>query len=96
MVQHDGVKANQATTYTKREVDTTRGLKANQSTTYTKTEVQQLFLNRIDNAPTSLDTLNELANELSNDVKFAINIRNQKALKARITYVHGQFALQAQ
>jgi hypothetical protein len=35
----DALKANQATTYTKTEVDTADALKANQATTYTKTEV---------------------------------------------------------
>ncbi|MFM7988331.1 MAG: hypothetical protein ACKPKO_54370, partial [Candidatus Fonsibacter sp.] len=96
------LKANQLTTYTKVEVDglvppnsdknyvdTQLALKADQLTTYTKTEVQQLFLNLIDDAPASLDTLNELATALANDANFATNIQNQIALKASITYVDG-------
>ncbi|MFM7978592.1 MAG: hypothetical protein ACKPKO_04685, partial [Candidatus Fonsibacter sp.] len=77
------------------QVDTALGLKANQSTTYTKAEVQQLFLNLIDNAPASLDTLNELATALANDANFATNIQNPIALKVSITYVDGQLALKA-
>ena len=38
---------------------------------YTKLEVQQMFLNLIDNAPGSLDTLNELAAALGDDSNFA-------------------------
>ena len=90
-----GLKVDQVTTYTIAPVDTALGLKANQSTTYTKAEVQQLFLNLIDNAPASLDTLNELANALANDANFATNIQNQIALKSSITYVDGQLALKA-
>ncbi|MFM7980555.1 MAG: hypothetical protein ACKPKO_14680, partial [Candidatus Fonsibacter sp.] len=60
--------------YTIAQVDTALSLKANQSTTYTNTEVQQLFLSLIDNAPASLDTLNELANALANDANYATTI----------------------
>ncbi|MFM7988874.1 MAG: hypothetical protein ACKPKO_57140, partial [Candidatus Fonsibacter sp.] len=77
-----GLKANELNTYTITQVDTALGLKANQTTTYTKTEVQQLFLNLIDNASASLDTVNELDNALANDAIFATNIQNQIALKA--------------
>ena len=60
---------------------------------YTKTEIQQMFLNLIDNAPASLDTLNELANALADDANYAATIQNQLALKAPITYVDSQLAL---
>ena len=62
---------------------------------YTKAEVQQMFLNLIDNAPASLDTLNELANALADDANYAATIQNQLALKAPITYVDSQLALKA-
>ena len=52
-------------------------------------------MNRIDNDPASLNTLNELATALANDANFANNIQNQIALKASSTYVDGQLALQA-
>ncbi|MFM7989261.1 MAG: hypothetical protein ACKPKO_59100, partial [Candidatus Fonsibacter sp.] len=74
-----GLKANQLPPYTITQVGTALGLKANQSTTYTKTEVQQFFLNLVDNAPASLNTLNELATALANDASFANNIQNQIA-----------------
>ncbi|MFM7989196.1 MAG: phage tail protein, partial [Candidatus Fonsibacter sp.] len=48
---------------------------------YTKTEIQHMFLNLIDNAPASLDTLNELANALADDANYAATIQNQLALK---------------
>ncbi|MFM7986665.1 MAG: hypothetical protein ACKPKO_45855, partial [Candidatus Fonsibacter sp.] len=54
-----------------------------------------MFLNLIDNAPASLNTLNELATALDNDANFATNIQNQIALKASITYVDGHLALKA-
>ena len=38
---------------------------------YTKQEVQQMFLNFIDNAPDTLDTLNELAKALAYDANYA-------------------------
>ena len=38
---------------------------------YTKLEVQHMLLNLIDNAPESLDTLNELAAALGDDSNFA-------------------------
>ena len=60
---------------------------------YTKTEIQHMFLNLIDNAPASLDTLNELANALAGDANSAATIQNQLALKAPITYVDSQLAL---
>ncbi|MFM7987827.1 MAG: hypothetical protein ACKPKO_51795, partial [Candidatus Fonsibacter sp.] len=72
------------------EVDTALGLKANQATTYTKTEVQQLFLNLIDNAPASLDTLNELANALANDANYATTVQNQLATKANTSDVYNK------
>ena len=59
---------------------------------YTKAAVQRMFLNLIDNAPASLDTLNELANALADDANFATTIQNQLALKASITYVDSQLA----
>ena len=54
-----------------------------------------MFLNLIDNAPASLNTLNELATALANDANFATNVQNQIALKASITYVDGQLTLKA-
>ena len=41
-----------------------------------------MFLNLIDNAPASLDTLNELANELGDDYNFAAWVRAQLDLKS--------------
>ncbi|MFM7989250.1 MAG: hypothetical protein ACKPKO_59045, partial [Candidatus Fonsibacter sp.] len=49
--------------------------------------------NLIDNAPASLDTLNELANALADDANYAATIQNQLALKAPITYVDSQRAM---
>ena len=60
---------------------------------YTKAEVQQMRLNLTDNAPASLDTLNELANALADDANYAATIQNQLALKAPIKYVDSQLAL---
>ena len=54
-----------------------------------------MFLILTDNAPALLDTLNELANALANDKNIAITIQNRKKLKASMTYVDGQLALQA-
>ena len=54
-----------------------------------------MCLNLRDNAPASLDTLNELANALADDANFATTIQNQLALKASITYVDSQLALKA-
>ena len=52
-----------------------------------------MFLNLTDNAPTSLDTLNEINNSLADDAKFATASQNQLALKASSTYVDSQLAL---
>ncbi|MFM7979152.1 MAG: hypothetical protein ACKPKO_07525 [Candidatus Fonsibacter sp.] len=42
---------------------------------YTKAEVQHMFfLNLVDNAPASLDTLNELANALADDANYAATV----------------------
>ena len=41
-----------------------------------KIETRQLFLNLIDNAPASLDTLNELAAALADDATYASVIQN--------------------
>ena len=87
------LKADQSTTDTIEQVDTARALKANQSTTYIETEVQQLFLNLIDNAPASLDTLNELANALANDANYAATIQNQLDLKANQSDVYNKLAI---
>ena len=41
---------------------------------YTKQEVQPMFLNLIDSATESLDTLNELANALADNANYAAAI----------------------
>ena len=41
-----------------------------------KIETRQLFLNLIDNAPASLDTLNELAAALEDDATYSSVIQN--------------------
>ena len=46
-----------------------------------------MLLNLIDNAPESLDTLNELANALADDANYASAIQSQLALKASIENV---------
>ena len=50
--------------------------KANSFCVYMKIETRQLFLNLIDNAPASLDTLNELAAALADDATYASVIQN--------------------
>ena len=50
--------------------------KANSFGVYMKIETRQLFLNLIDNAPASLDTLNELAAALADDATYASVIQN--------------------
>ena len=56
---------------------------------YTQQEVQQMFLDLIDNAPDSLDTLNELANALADDSNFAAWVKAQSDYKASLVYVDG-------
>ena len=56
--------------------------KANPSDVKTKSQIQQLFLNLIDNAPASLDTLNELAAALADDATFATTIQTRLNNKA--------------
>ena len=62
---------------------------------YTKQEVQQMFLDLIDNAPDSLDTLNVLATALADDSNFAAWVKAQLDLHASIVYVDRQLALKA-
>ena len=49
---------------------------------YTQSEVQHKFLNLIDNAPASLDTLNELAHALADAANFATTTQKRLALKS--------------
>ena len=80
------LKADKSTTYTKTEVDTALNAKANQSTTYTKTEVDTeintAISNLVNSAPSTLDTLEELADALGNDPNFATTIATQLGNKA--------------
>ena len=55
---------------------------ANSSDVFTKSQVQQLLMNLIDKAPSSLDTLNELAAALADDATFATTIQNALNNKA--------------
>lgn len=80
------LKADKSTTYTKTEVDTALSAKADQSTTYTKTEVDTQIStavsNLVNSAPSTLDTLEELADALGDDPNFATTIATQLGLKA--------------
>jgi hypothetical protein len=46
----------------------------------------------VDSAPSSLDTLNELAAALGDDSNFATSVNNTLATKATITYVDDEIA----
>jgi hypothetical protein len=76
------LKADKATTYTKTEVDTAVGLKANQTTTYTKTETDSRIQSVVGAAPAALDTLAEIAAQLSNDESAAAALTAAVSLKA--------------
>ena len=75
-------KADQATTYTKTEADTSLAAKADQATTYTKTEVDVKVAAVVDSAPEALNTLNELASALGDDVNFSTTVATNIGLKA--------------
>ena len=47
-----------------------------------KTQIQQVFMNLIDNAPTLLDTRNELATALADVAKYAAKIQSQLATQS--------------
>ena len=53
-----------------------------------------MCLNLIDNAPTSLDTLNTLAHALADGANLGTTIQNQLLLKTSTTYADNQLALQ--
>ena len=80
-----GLKANQtdlANNYNR--LSSSINLKANTSdvystsNTYTKTEVNQQIANLVDSAPTTLNTLNELALALGNDKNFSTTITSSR------------------
>lgn len=56
--------------------------KISSTSVYSRTEVDQKFTDLVNNSPTALDTLNELADALNNDVAFSTTVTNQIALKA--------------
>mgnify|MGYP007125363510 CR=1 FL=1 len=79
------LKANQATTYTKAETDSKIVELApmpDLSPYYTKTETDTAIANVVDAAPTTLNTLNELAAALGDDANFATTVTNSIATKA--------------
>ena len=51
-----------------------------------------MFLNLIDNAPKTLDTLNELANALADDANYAAAIQSQLATTTSVAYVDSGLA----
>ena len=66
-------------------LNTITGMLNNKANTYdvnTQTQVQQVFMNLIDTAPTSLDTLNEFATTLAGDSTFATTLHNASNNKA--------------
>ena len=79
------LKANQATTYTKVETDSKIVELApipDLSPYYTKTETDTAIANLVDAAPTTLNTLNELAAALGDDANFSTTVTNSIATKA--------------
>ena len=79
------LKANQATTYTKAETDSKIVELApmpDLSPYYTKTETDTAIANLVDAAPTTLNTLNELAAALGDDANFSTTVTNSIATKA--------------
>lgn len=56
--------------------------KISNTSVYSRTEVDQKFTDLVNGSPTTLDTLNELADALNNDVAFSTTVTNQIALKA--------------
>ncbi len=76
------LKRDVATSYSSTEVDTALALKANAADVYDKATVDLTISNIVDNAPTVLNTLNELAAALNDDAKYATTVENQLALKA--------------
>nr|WP_223175871.1 phage tail protein [Pseudomonas sp. EZ-C24] len=65
-------------------------LKGTSSKQLATTEFVQLALNGlVDSAPSTLDTLKELAAALANDPNFATTITNQLAGKAALSHTHG-------
>jgi cyclophilin family peptidyl-prolyl cis-trans isomerase len=88
--QIDG-KANQATTYTKTEVDSSLALKADQSTTYTKTEVDNGLALKANQATTYTKTevdnsLALKANQLTTYTKTEVNDRLSLKANQSTTY----------
>lgn len=71
--------------YTKTEVDNKVNAKANSSDVYTKTQtndqIDAKVSSLVDQAPETLDTLNELAAALGNDPNFATTVSNQIGTK---------------
>lgn len=65
------------------------------NSSYVVGEINKAVANLINNSPSALDTLQELARALNNDPNFATTIANQIGLKANTTYVDGiKLALQ--
>ena len=74
-------------------------MKANSYNVYTKTQIQHLLLNLIDNAPASLDTLNELAAALADAATFATAfqtaLRNRADISTTYTKTEADYSLSA-
>jgi precorrin isomerase len=77
-----GITAGMVGAYTKNETDTALALKADQATTYTKTETDSRIQTVIGSAPAALDTLAEIATQLSNDENAVTALTNTVSLKA--------------
>lgn len=77
-------KANSADVYTQTQIDTALNLKADQTTTYTKAETDAAIAALVESAPSTLNTLNELAAALGDDPNFATTIAAQIAGKANV------------
>lgn len=56
--------------------------KISSTSVYSRTEIDQKFTDLVNGSPTTLDTLNELADALNNDVAFSTTVTNQIGLKA--------------
>lgn len=75
------LKADSSQVYTQGQIDTALGLKADQATTYTKAETDATIASLVDSAPSTLNTLNELAAALGDDPNFATTIAAQIGAK---------------
>ena len=83
------LKSNVSDNYNKTEIDNKLLLKSNSSDVYVKsetdTQISTAIANLVNTAPSTLDTLNEIAVALGNDPNFSTTITNLIAAKAPIS-----------